>query len=255
MADEEFSGRTALITGAASGIGLATARWLDAKGIARLIAVDIDADGFAAMGLSCEVHQVPGDVSDPNLWEALQGDLGHLHHALVNAGIADGCPLVDQSFHGWRKTLSINLDGAFLALRACLRAMTEIGSGKSIVLTSSVAGLKPLPGTAAYGSSKAAVAHLARIAAAEHAEAGIRVNAVAPGRVDTPIWTKTAHFQQLESDLGSREAALAQLAAESTPLGRFATAEEMAAQIGFLLSDAAWNITGTVLVSDGGYSL
>ena len=117
------------------------------------------------------------------------------------------------------------------------------------------AGVKPVAGTAAYGSSKAAVAHLARIAAAEQAPAGIRINAVAPGRVDTPIWTRTAHFQQMEQDLGSREAALAALADESTPLGRFASAEEMAGQIGFLLSDAAWNITGTVLVSDGGYSL
>lgn len=255
MAENDFTGRTALITGAASGIGLATARWLDGQGIGRIIAIDVNADGLDAMGLSCELHQVAGDVSDPDLWESLQGDLGHLHHALVNAGIADGCPLAEQSFHGWRKMLAINLDGAFLALRASLRAMTANGSGRSIVLTSSVAGVKPLPGTAAYGSSKAAIAHLARIAAAEHARDGIRINAVAPGRVDTPIWTKTAHFQQLEKELGSREAALAQLAEESTPLGRFSTAEEMAGQIGFLLSDAAWNITGTVLVSDGGYSL
>ncbi len=255
MAEPEFAGRTALITGAASGIGLATAKWLDERGIGRIIAVDLDEAGLDAMGLSCEIHKVAGDVSDPDLWEALQADLGHLDHALVNAGIADGCALVDQTFAGWRKTLAINLDGAFLALRACLRAMNADECGKSIVLTSSVAGVKPLPGTAAYGSSKAAIAHLARIAAAEHATDGIRINAVAPGRVDTPIWTKTAHFRALEKELGSREAAMAQLAEESTPLGRFASAEEMAGQIGFLLSDAAWNITGTVLVSDGGYSL
>ncbi|MEZ5744165.1 MAG: SDR family oxidoreductase [Sphingomonadaceae bacterium] len=250
-----FEGRTALITGAASGIGLATARWLDARGVSRIIAVDIDAEGLAAMELGCEVHTAAGDVSDPDLWDALQGDLGHLDHALINAGIADGCPLVDQSFHGWRKMLGVNLDGAFLALRASLRVMRENACGKSIVLTSSVAGIRPLPFTAAYGSSKAAIAHLARIAAAEHASDGIRVNAVAPGRVDTPIWTKTAQFQQLEKDLGSREAALAKLAEEASPLGRVATADELAGQIGFLLSDEAWNITGTVMVSDGGYSL
>lgn len=255
MSEQDFAGRTALITGAASGIGLATAQWLDTRGIARIIAVDIDADSLDAMDLSCEVHRVAGDVADPDLWDALQGDLGHLHHALVNAGIADGCALAEQSFHGWRKMLSINLDGAFLALRASLRAMTANRTGRSIVLTGSVAGVKPLPGTSAYGSSKAAVTHLARIAAAEHAKDGIRINAVAPGRVDTPIWTKTADFKRLESELGSREAALARLAEETTPLGRFATAEEMAGQIGFLLSDAAWNITGAVLVSDGGYSL
>ena len=255
MGKDDFSGRTALVTGAASGIGLACARWLDGQGIARIVAVDVDADGLDAMGLSCDVHAIAGDVSDPALWEALEADLGHLHHAIVNAGIADGCPLTEQSFHGWRRTMAVNLDGAFLALRAALRAMEASASGKSIVLTSSVAGLKPMAMTAAYGASKAAVAHLARIAAAEHASSGIRINAIAPGRVDTPIWTKTGHFRQLVDELGSREAALANLAAESTPLGRFATAEEMAGQIGFLLSDAAWNITGTVLVSDGGYTL
>lgn len=252
---QDFSGRTALVTGAASGIGAATARWLDARGVARLVLVDLDDDGMASLGLSCEVRCVAGDVSDPGLWERIEPGLGALDHALVNAGIADGCPLVAQDFDGWRRMLGVNLDGAFLALRAALRAMTAHRSGKSVVVTSSVAGVKPIGGTAAYGSSKAAIAHLARIAAAEHAKDGIRVNAVAPGRVDTPIWTKNAGFVAMEQELGSREAALAALAEETTPLGRFATAEEMAGQIGFLLSDDAWNVTGTVLVSDGGYSL
>ncbi len=250
----EFAGRTALVTGAASGIGAATARWLADRGIGELVLVDIDAAGLERFEAACPLRRHVGDVADPLLWDRIEADLGKVDHALINAGIANGCPLVDQDFAEWKRMLAINLDGAFLGLRAVLRVMKRRG-GKSIVLTSSVAGIKPLPATAAYGSSKAAIAHLARIAAAEHAGDGIRINAVAPGRVDTPIWTKTAHFQQLERELGSREAALATLAEESTPLGRFATAEEMAGQIGFLLSDAAWNITGTVLVSDGGYSL
>lgn len=250
----EFAGRTALVTGAASGIGAATARWLADRGIGELVLVDIDAAGLERFEAACPLRRHVGDVADPLLWDRIEADLGKVDHALINAGIANGCPLVDQDFAEWKRMLAINLDGAFLGLRAVLRVMKRSG-GKSIVLTSSVAGIKPLPATAAYGSSKAAIAHLARIAAAEHAGDGIRINAVAPGRVDTPIWTKTAQFQQLERDLGSREAALATLAEESTPLGRFATAEEMAGQIGFLLSDAAWNITGTVLVSDGGYSL
>lgn len=250
----EFAGRTALVTGAASGIGAATARWLADRGIGELVLVDIDAAGLERFEAACPLRRHVGDVADPLLWDRIEADLGKVDHALINAGIANGCPLVDQDFAEWKRMLAINLDGAFLGLRAVLRVMKRSG-GKSIVLTSSVAGIKPLPATAAYGSSKAAIAHLARIAAAEHAGDGIRINAVAPGRVDTPIWTKTAHFQQLERELGSREAALATLAEESTPLGRFATAEEMAGQIGFLLSDAAWNITGTVLVSDGGYSL
>lgn len=250
----EFAGRTALVTGAASGIGAATARWLADRGIGELVLVDIDAAGLERFEAACPLRRHVGDVADPLLWDRIEADLGKVDHALINAGIANGCPLVDQDFAEWKRMLAINLDGAFLGLRAVLRVMKRSG-GKSIVLTSSVAGIKPLPATAAYGSSKAAIAHLARIAAAEHAGDGIRINAVAPGRVDTPIWTKTAQFQQLERELGSREAALATLAEESTPLGRFATAEEIAGQIGFLLSDAAWNITGTVLVSDGGYSL
>jgi len=259
---EDFTGRSGLITGAASGIGAATAHWLAARGIAELWLVDRDEAGLDALDLPCQVHLITGDVSDPELWATIEARLGHLDHALLNAGIADGCPLVDQSFEGWRRTLSVNLDGMFLGLRTVLRSMQGAAEhdpspagGRSIVLTSSIAGLKPLAGTAAYGSSKAAVAHLARIAAAEHAAQGIRVNAVAPGRVDTPIWTTTSQFRTLEAELGSREAALAALAQESTPLARFATAGELAAQIGFLLSDAATYITGTVLVSDGGYSL
>ena len=253
MADHDFSGRSALVTGAASGIGLATAQWLDARGIARIIAVDMDRDGLAAMTLDCEVQAVAADVSEEKVWNDL--DLGAIDHALINAGIASGCPIVDQQFADWQRMFGINLDGSFLALRATLRAMKANDCGKSIVLTSSVAGVKPVPMTAAYGSSKAAIAHLARIAAAEHAADGIRINAVAPGRVDTPIWTKTEQFRELERQLGSREAALVRLAEEASPLGRVATAHELAGQIGFLLSDDAWNVTGTVLVSDGGYSL
>jgi 2-keto-3-deoxy-L-fuconate dehydrogenase len=255
MAAEDFAGRIALITGAASGIGKACAEWLDRRGIAELVLVDMDEPGLDALELSCQRRHFTGDVADPDLWYRIEAGLPTLHHAVINAGIANGCPITEQDFGEWRRILSVNLDGAFLALRTALRVMKKAETGKSIVLTSSVAGVKPLPGTAAYGSSKAAVAHLARIAAAECAKDRIRVNAVAPGRVDTPIWTKNDHFQTLVEQLGSREAAIARLAVESTPLDRFATAEELAGQIGFLLSDAAENITGTVLVSDGGYSL
>lgn len=253
----EFAGRSALVTGAASGIGAAAAQWLDARGIERLVLVDSDLAGLDALDLRAEVRRVRGDVRDEALWDEIEAEEVSLDHAVLNAGIADGGPIVSLDYAAWRTMLGINLDGMFLSLRAALRLMTRSGetSGRSAVLTSSVAGVKPIAMTAAYGSSKAAVAHLARIAAAEHAGQGIRVNAVAPGRVDTPIWTKNAHFQDMVETLGSREAALEKLADETTPLGRFASAEEMAGQIGFLLSPAAWNITGTVLVSDGGYSL
>jgi NAD(P)-dependent dehydrogenase (short-subunit alcohol dehydrogenase family) len=251
----DFTGRTALITGAASGIGAATALWLHAQGIAELVLVDRDEAGLAALELGCTAHRHVGDVGDPAFWARLEDDLPRLDHALINAGVADGGPLADLDFAEWRRILSINLDGAFLGLRTALRAMKRAGGG-SIVLTSSAAGVKPVGMSGAYGTSKAGVIHLARVAAAEHLADGIRVNAIAPGRVDTPIWTKTEHFQQLEASLGSREAALGELGRQATGDAHgFSTAERIAGQIGFLLSDAADNITGTVLVSDGGYTL
>lgn len=249
----EFAGRTALITGAASGIGAAAARWLDARGIAELVLVDIDAAGLEALDLSCRVRRHVGDVGDPALWDTVEAGLTGLDHALINAGVANGGPLTDLEFAEWRRIMGINLDGAFLGLRASLRAMKQSG-GKSVVLTSSVVGVKPVAMTGAYGASKAAVAHLARIAAAEHLADGIRVNAVAPGRVDTPIWTKTDQFRALEAQLG-HEGALKALGEQVGGDHAFTTAEQLAGQIGFLLSDAAANVTGTVLVSDGGYSL
>lgn len=250
-----FAGRCALITGGASGIGLATARRLAAEGVASLVLVDSDGAGLAAVDLPCPVTRICGDVADEALWGRVEADTGRLDHALLNAGIADGCPIVAQDFAQWRRTLSVNLDGMFLSLRAALRIMERAEGPRSVVMTSSVAGIRPLPMTAAYGSGKAAVAHLARIAAAEMAGKGIRVNAIAPGRVDTPIWTRTDQFRDMVRELGSEEAAKAALASQVTATDRMASADELAGQIAFLLSDEAVNITGTVLVSDNGYSL
>ena len=251
----DFSGRRALITGAASGIGAATAQWLAERGMAELVLVDRDEGGLDRLSLDCGVRRYVGDVADEALWARVEREVPRLDHALINAGIANGGPLVDTDFAEWRRILSVNLDGAFLSLRAALRLMKGRG-GKSVVLTSSAAGLKPTAFAGAYGTSKAAAIHLARVAAAEHLQDGIRVNAVAPGRVDTPIWTSTDHFRELEAKLGSRDAALAALGGEATgDVHGFATAESMAGQIGFLLSDAAAPITGTTLVSDGGYTL
>ena len=249
-----FAGRTALITGAASGIGAAVASELAAQGIAELVLVDIDAAGLAALDLPCQIRQFTGDVADPALWERIEAEVPRLDHALVNAGVANGGALTSLDFAEWRRILSINLDGAFLALRTSLRLIKRQGQG-SLVLTSSAVGIKPVAGTAAYGTSKAGVIHLAKIAAAEHLADNIRVNAVAPGRVETPIWTKTDQFKALERELGSKEAALAASAAQQRVPGDFTTADVLARQIAWLLSDEAENITGTVLSSDGGYTL
>jgi len=247
----QFEGKSALITGAASGIGAATARWLAAQGIARLVLVDQDADGLGALNLPCPCELLAGNVADPALADEAE-HYGPFDHALINAGIAIGSPIEQESFEVWRQVMSVNLDGAFLMLRAAMRAIPGAGS---IVLTSSVSASKAAPGTAAYGASKAALIQLARVAALEGAPRGLRVNAIAPGGVDTPIWEQTPFFRDLVVQHGGdRAAAIQAMASMATPLGRYATADEIAAQIGFLLSDAAATITGSVLLSDGGYS-
>jgi NAD(P)-dependent dehydrogenase (short-subunit alcohol dehydrogenase family) len=151
--------------------------------------------------------------------------------------------------------MSVNLDGAFLTLQAALKAIRATGGGGAIVITASVAGIKAEPGIAAYSTSKAAVIQLARVAAREAAPDGIRVNAIAPGGVETPIWSNVPMFGDLVRSLGSEQAAFRQMASMATPLGRFATADEIAAHVAFLLSDEAAFTTGACLVSDGGYSL
>jgi NAD(P)-dependent dehydrogenase (short-subunit alcohol dehydrogenase family) len=249
----EFAGRGALVTGAASGIGKACAEWLAQRGIARLVLVDRDAAALDTLDLPCAVERHAGDVADPALWEQVEASLGSIHHAVLNAGIANGHPIAELAFDDWRRILSTNLDGAFLSLRAAMRAIDD---GGSIVLTASVSGFKAKPGTAAYGASKAGVIQLARVAATEAAPRRIRVNAIAPGGVDTPIWDQTPFFHDLvQKHGGDRAAAMDAIAAMATPLGRFASAAEIAGQIGFLLSDAAATITGHVLTSDGGYTL
>jgi NAD(P)-dependent dehydrogenase (short-subunit alcohol dehydrogenase family) len=251
----DFENAIALITGAASGIGAATATRLANDGARKLILVDLDEDKLRdfAFSLPCERQVLIGDVVDEHFWA--EADLTGLTHALVNAGIGAGEPIESLSFAEWRRVLSINLDGAFLTLQAAMRAIRATGNGGGIVLTASAAGVKAEPGIAAYGASKAAVIHLARIAAKEGAAANIRVNAIAPGGVETDIWKSVSFFTDLVEKTGSEEGAYKAMAAMATPLGRYAKAEEMAEQIAFLLSDRASYTTGACLVSDGGYSL
>ncbi|MDN3645923.1 SDR family oxidoreductase [Pontixanthobacter aestiaquae] len=248
----DFSGRSALITGAASGIGAASAKWLDQSGIGKLILIDKDADGLAAMELSCDTELHTADVSDEGFWNGLDVTLDSLDHAIVNAGIGAFAPIADHTFSDWRKVMSVNLDGAFLTLRTALRAMKKSGGG-SAVLVASITGHKAVPAIGAYGVAKAGVSHMARLAAAEGAADKIRVNAIAPGGVDTAIWDAGEAFQKMVEEQG-REAALQALAV-GTPRGKLATSDEIAGNIGYLLSDAAANITGTVQISDGGFSL
>jgi len=236
---QSFTGRTALVTGHCSGIGAAAAALLTESG-ARVIGVDVSQGR---------------DVTSPEMWEALAGDVADIDLAVVNAGISSAGEIAEMDFARWRRTLSVNLDGAMLTLRAAMRAMIAHGRGGAIIVTASISGIKAEPGVGAYGASKAGVIQLARVAAKEGAPHGIRVNAIAPGGVDTPIWDDLDFFPAMVAEYGSREAAIDAMAKAATPLGRWASAGEVARQIGFLLSNDAANITGAVLAADGGYSL
>ena len=246
-------GKRALVTGAASGIGAACIQRLVRAGADRFVLVDREPLESAALALASDCTTFRGDVADPALWDEVEASAGPLDWAVLNAGVAAGGPITETGFDEWRRVLGTNLDGAFLSLRSAMRLASD---GASIVLTASISGVKAEPGTAAYGASKAGVIQLAKVAAKEGAARGIRVNAIAPGGVDTPIWDQTPFFRELVVQHGGdRAAALAAMARMATPLGRYATREEIAGQIVFLLSDEAATITGAVLVSDGGYSL
>jgi NAD(P)-dependent dehydrogenase (short-subunit alcohol dehydrogenase family) len=250
----DFENAVILVTGAGSGIGASTATRLAAGGAKKLILCDRDEDRLRdfAFCLPCERQMMIGDVADEQMWAS--ADLTGLTHAFVNAGIAAAASIEDMAFADWRRVMSANLDGAFLTLQAAMRAIRSGGQGGAIVVTASAAGVKAEPGIAGYGASKAAVIHLARIAAKEGLADKIRVNAIAPGGVETPIWHDVPGFSEMVETQGEA-AAFKALAATATPLARFARPEEIAEQVAFLLSDKAAFTTGACLVSDGGYSL
>lgn len=250
----DFSGKRALVTGAASGIGAAVATALAQAGVEHLVLVDLDAELLTALDLSCETTRCAGNVSDEALWDRVENECGPLDAAFLNAGIAgEGGVFAELSLAEWRRVMAVNLDGTFLSLRTAMRRARD---NAAIVLTASSAGVKAEPGIGPYGTSKAGIVHMAKIAAKEGAARRIRVNAIAPGGVDTALWDGMEFFEDLKAEhQGDRAKALKAIAQGMTPMGRFETAEEIAEQVLFLLSGASGTITGTTLVSDGGYSL
>ena len=147
-------------------------------------------------------------------------EYGRLDVAVHNAGMGAGGPLVDTPLSEWRQVLAVNLDGVFLTLRSALRLIREGGRGGAIVVVSSASAVKAEPGIAAYGASKAAVLQLARVAARESAPDRIRVNAILPAGVQTPIWRAVPFFQQLLQESGGEQEAFDRMAALATPAQR-----------------------------------
>ena len=256
-----LAGKVAFITGAASGIGRATAMRFSVNG-ADIVAADLDfpsvtelADGITNSGGRALALNL--DVSVESQWEdALAETLkvfGRLDVLVACAGISYAKPVEEMQLDEWRRVMAVNLDGAFLAVKHGIRAMRGRNSG-SIVLVSSASGLKATPGASAYAASKAGLNMLAKSAALECAAAkdGIRINIVVPAGVRTPLWASMPFFQELVAAQGE-EAAWAGLEA-SQPLGRFATPQEIAAAIDFLTSDGAATMTGSEMVIDGGYT-
>jgi len=242
-----------LITGAGSGIGRASAITLASAGAERLILVDLNADGLKET--AAEIGQdictlAVMDVADPGAWAQLVID-GPLAGAVICAGISKAGMLADMAFEDWRAVLSVNLDGAFLALQAALR---HAGEGASIVAVSSATAHKAAPMTGAYGASKAGLSQLVKVAALEAAPRKIRVNAIAPGGVKTPMFSDQPFFDGLINEHGSQAAAWAALGS-SVPLGRYAEPGEIAQMIAFLLGSESATMTGAILNCDGGYGL
>lgn len=250
------------MTGAASGIGAATARLLAAEG-ASVYCADVNEAG--CRGLAAAIHgdaaaafAVTLDVTNEDQWEAgIRRILSTSHRldVLVNsAGISHSSPLSEMTLEEWRRVFAVNVDGAFLGIKHAIRAMTP--NGGSIVNVTSASGIRAAAGASAYSTSKAAVGMLTRVAAKECRERGlpIRVNAVAPGGVRTPMWTTMPFFRELVVQHGSEAAAFRALAGPD-PSRRFAEPYEVAHAIVYLASDAAAMITGIELPIDDGYLL
>lgn len=235
--------RTVIVTGGASGIGWATARLFCQRGDTVVI-VDLHnaRERAEELGQGATGHEL--DVTHESEVRALFDSVGRVDVLVNNAGIADSAlPTLEQAFSDFRKVLDVHLGGTFLMAREAASAMTANGGG-AIVNLSSIAGVVALPRRNAYGAAKAGISMMTRSMACEWAEAGVRVNAVAPGYVRTALVQKLITDRKV--DVGSIQ--------RRTPLGRLVEPDEIAAAIWFLASPAASAITGVTLSVDGGWA-
>jgi NAD(P)-dependent dehydrogenase (short-subunit alcohol dehydrogenase family) len=246
-----FQGKRALVTGGAAGIGRATARGLAAEG-ARIALLDIDAarlDRAAAelRGSGADVVTLAGSVAEAEevraAFAALDARWGGLDILVNNAGVIGKRAALALTDEEWSRVMRINLDGVFFCAREAGRRMVAQGAG-AIVNLGSIYSLVAAPERLAYCASKAAVAAMTRVLAIEWAAHGVRVNAVAPGYVETDLIGAAVRAGELDTAPLARR----------TPAGRLARPEEIARAILFLLDPANDYVTGHVLAVDGGWT-
>jgi len=251
---QRLSDRIAIVTGAGAGIGRATAVRLAAEG-ASVIAADIDDE--AAEGVASQIREsggtafaVPTDVARPEQIEAMVSScverFGRVDILVNNVGVAVHGSATDLSIDDWRTVVDVNLRSMWLAMKFAIPHMPP--SGGAIVNMSSVQALMGFPGWAGYAATKGAAIALTQQAAVEYARRGIRVNAVAPGTIMTPmnekIFAEASDAEALAKSWGDQHA-----------LGRFGQPEEVASVISFLVSDDAAFVTGACIPVDGGSSI
>ncbi|HWF76756.1 MAG TPA: SDR family NAD(P)-dependent oxidoreductase [Caulobacteraceae bacterium] len=241
-----FDGKVVVITGGASGIGLAAARRFHREG-AKVVIADLNDELGAAVVRELGSERALYHHADVAAWPEVEALMqraakafGGLDVLFNNAGVGSFATTPNLSVDEWRRVIDIDLSGVFYGCKAAIPLMRERGGG-AIVNTASISGLRGDFGFAAYNAAKGAVVNYTRAAAIDHAREGIRINAVCPGPVDTPL---IAGVNQLQ---GIRE-----LWDEAVPLGRFATPEEIAAVVAFLASDDASYIVGAAIPVDGG---
>ena len=237
----KLQGKTAIITGGASGIGAATAQ-LFAKEGAKLVLVDLNEEkGQAFASELPDALFVKADITDEaqvqNVYKQAAETYGQIDIVFNNAGIGKVTPTHELSYDEWRKTVNVDLDGVFLVAREAIRAFQKIGGGV-IVNTASMYGWVGSPGSAAYNAAKGGVVNLTRSLGLEYADQNIRVNALCPGFIDTPIIPEESK----------------DVLKEMTPMKRLGQSEEMAKAVLFLASDDSSFMTGSSLIVDGGYT-
>jgi NAD(P)-dependent dehydrogenase (short-subunit alcohol dehydrogenase family) len=257
MSSVQLAGKGAIVTGGASGIGEACAEALARAGASVLVT---DVDDLRGKEVAARIvkaggaaHYMNHDVRDEAAWPGViveaEKRFGRLDIMVANAGIGIMTPIATMTLADWQKQQAINLDGVFLSIKHSIPAMKKVGGG-SIVLMSSIAGLRGAPGLAAYSATKGGVRLLAKSVALEHAADNIRCNSVHPGIIATPIWEKIptgAEGNQRNAPIDPAERA-----AISVPLTRVGTAQDVANGVLFLCTESASYMTGQEIVIDGG---